>query len=87
MATLPLRTKIGLVIGGVMFALGAFLSVNLTFTRTPKTGSILGDLVFMTFFLVKGLLYFRQAWRRPASPDAHPSPSASTTASTSQDGD
>jgi hypothetical protein len=80
MATLPLRTKIGLVIGGVMFAHGIFLSVNLTLTRTPKTGSILGDLVFMTFFLVKGLLYFRQARRRPTPPAGAP-------ASTSQDGD
>jgi uncharacterized membrane protein HdeD (DUF308 family) len=79
MAAMPLRTKIGLVIGAVMFALGAYVALHPLWNRAPVTASRFLDLAFATFFLVKGWLYLRQAWRRPAPP----SPGAST----SQDGD
>ena len=67
---MPLRLKIGLAIGTVMFALGAFVAIRPFWTREPVTQSRFLDLAFATFFLVKGGLYLRQVWRRPRSPSA-----------------
>ena len=78
---MPLRIKIGLVIGGVMFALGAYIALHPLWDRAPVTSSRFLDLAFATFFLVKGWLYLRQAWRGPAPPGA------TTNASSGQDGD
>jgi hypothetical protein len=61
---MPLRLKIGLVIGVVMFGLGAFLALRPLWDPVPKTGSRFLDLTFAIFFLVKGALYLRQPWRR-----------------------
>ena len=82
---MPLRIKIGLVIGAVMFGLGAFLALRPLWSPEPKTGSRLLDLAFATFFLIRGWLYLREAWRRPRPSSA--SPTVPPTASPPQDGD
>ena len=69
---MPLRTKIGLVIGAVMFALGAYIALHPLWSRDPVTQSRFLDLAFAAFVLVKGWLYLRQAWRRPRPPTASP---------------
>ena len=65
---MPLRLKIGLAIGTVMFALGAYIALHPLWSREPVSSSRFLDLAFATFFLVKGWLYLRQVWRRPRGP-------------------
>jgi hypothetical protein len=67
---MPLRLKIGLVIGAVMAALGTYIALHPLWSRDPVSSSRFLDLAFATFFLVKGYLYLRPAWRRPREPDA-----------------
>lgn len=61
---MPLRTRIGLVIGAVMFALGSYVALHPLWDPRPVSTSRWLDLAFATFFLVKGWWYLRQAWRR-----------------------
>ena len=65
---MPLRLKIGLAIGTVMFALGAYIALHPLWSREPVSSSRFLDVAFAIFFLVKGWLYLRQAWRRPRTP-------------------
>ena len=69
---MPLRLKLGLVIGVVMVALGSYIALHPLWSREPVTQSRFLDLAFATFFLVKGWLYLRQLWRRPRPPAASP---------------
>jgi hypothetical protein len=58
------RTDIGVVIGGVMVALGAFIAVRLlAFRGVPLTGALGLDVAFAAFFLIRGGMQFRR-WRQ-----------------------
>ena len=69
---MPLRLKLALAIGTVMFGLGAYIALHPLWSREPVSSSRFLDLAFATFFLVKGWLYLRQVWRRPKGPAPGP---------------
>lgn len=58
------RNDLGLGIGAVMAALGAFIALRLVLLKgAPLTGTWGLDLAFAVFFLVRGGLQYRR-WRQ-----------------------
>ena len=57
------NSPVGLVIGGVMAALGVMLALRLfVLGREPVTGSLGLDVGFAVFFVLRGALQYRR-WR------------------------
>ena len=81
---MPLPSRVGLVIGAVMFLLGSYVALHPLLRRGPVTASPLLDLAFATFFLVKGWLYLRPLFRR--TPPPVPTPPAPPAAVPPADG-
>lgn len=60
----PRTAHVGLAIGAVMAALGAFLALRLlVFGAAPVTGQSWLDIAFAFFFVARGALQFRR-WRQ-----------------------
>lgn len=60
----PPASRVGLVIGAVMAALGAFLALRLVaFGAPPVTGQSWLDIAFAFFFVARGALQYRR-WRQ-----------------------
>lgn len=60
----PRVARVGLAIGAVMAALGAFLALRLlAFGAAPVTGQSWLDIAFAFFFVARGALQFRR-WRQ-----------------------
>lgn len=78
---MPLQTRVGVVIGVVMFLIGSYVALHPLLRRGPVTTSPWLDLAFATFFLVRGWLYLRPLFHRapappPPPPDAPPADDA-----------
>ncbi len=67
---MPLRLKIGLVIGVVMLGLGAYIALHPLWSRETVSNSRFLDMAFAFFFLLKGGINVRAAWRHRGPPPA-----------------
>jgi hypothetical protein len=60
---MPLASSLGLGIGAIMAALGAYIALRvLALGETPLTGTLALDLAFAVFFIARGGLQYRR-WR------------------------
>lgn len=60
---MPIAPTLGLGIGAIMAALGAYIALRaLVFRETPLTGTLALDLAFAVFFIARGGLQYRR-WR------------------------
>ena len=74
---MSLSTRLGLVIGVVMFGLGTYIALHPLWSREPVTPSPWLDVAFALFFLIKGWLHLRALWRPARPPQPPPADPAS----------